>query len=224
MKSTILLVMSMLYCGSATATIWNVDHVLNGSDSGGFTFSVLHKADQTNPMSGRIFADIVSASGTYDDVSGELMFALGVSTDFDSTAEGILTLTNVARGNPVFRGGGDDFLDANSTLAYSLTPTTSSSLLASGGVMGFGVGPVCCTGSGKFAPNSFTSFAPGLHYMTLWGANFTGGLFDGNFNDGTTFGMDLRLGLSPVPAPAAVWLFGTALVGLFGYQRRKVLT
>ena len=28
--------------------------------------------------------------------------------------------------------------------------------------------------------------------------------------------------VSPVPVPAAVWLFGTALIGLFGFGRRKV--
>jgi hypothetical protein len=30
--------------------------------------------------------------------------------------------------------------------------------------------------------------------------------------------------ISPVPVPAAFWLFGTALIGLFGFKKRKVLT
>ena len=29
-------------------------------------------------------------------------------------------------------------------------------------------------------------------------------------------------GLNPVPAPAAIWLFGTALIGLVGFGRRKL--
>ena len=32
------------------------------------------------------------------------------------------------------------------------------------------------------------------------------------------------LALSPVPVPAAVWLFGTALIGLAGYSRRRKST
>lgn len=28
-------------------------------------------------------------------------------------------------------------------------------------------------------------------------------------------------GPSPVPVPAAVWLFGTALIGMFGFDKRR---
>jgi len=28
-------------------------------------------------------------------------------------------------------------------------------------------------------------------------------------------------GVSPVPVPAAVWLFGTALIGMIGFGRRR---
>ena len=39
-----------------------------------------------------------------------------------------------------------------------------------------------------------------------------------------SFGIDditVSDSLSPVPVPAAVWLFGTALVGLFGFGKRR---
>ena len=33
--------------------------------------------------------------------------------------------------------------------------------------------------------------------------------------------MDPSGGIPPVPVPAAVWLFGTALIGLFGFGKRR---
>ena len=93
MKSFILLVTGMLFWGSSSATVWHVNSVENGTDSSGFTYSVLHTASDSSPMSGNIFAKIVTASGWYDDESGKLSFDLGVSTDFDATAEGTLTLS-----------------------------------------------------------------------------------------------------------------------------------
>ncbi len=220
MKSTILLVMSMLYCGSATATIWNVDEVFSGTD-GGFGFSLLHLASQSSPMSGTKTADIISASGTYDDSDGSIDFLLGLDVDEDNLVDGTLKLSNLMEGEPLaFDGAG--LLNDDAAIKYALSGTTLSSV-GTGGFLGFGFGKVCC--SGDFAPNSFEdSGSGGLHFLTLWGANILGPTFDGTFDSTTSFGIDLRLGLSPVPVPAAVWLFGTALVGLFGYQRRKVLT
>ncbi len=40
-------------------------------------------------------------------------------------------------------------------------------------------------------------------------------------NDAAHLGTFLQAELSAVPIPAAVWLFGTALVGLVGFSRRK---
>ena len=37
----------------------------------------------------------------------------------------------------------------------------------------------------------------------------------------TTSGLAI---ISPVPIPAAIWLFGTALIGLFGFSKRRITT
>jgi hypothetical protein len=42
-----------------------------------------------------------------------------------------------------------------------------------------------------------------------------------NAYKGSTLGMDLRIQLTAVPVPAAVWLFGSGLIGLVGFARRK---
>jgi len=46
-----------------------------------------------------------------------------------------------------------------------------------------------------------------------------------NINDGWALDyMRLKMIVSPVPIPAAVWLFGTALIGLVGFSKRRKTT
>jgi len=55
---------------------------------------------------------------------------------------------------------------------------------------------------------------------TGWYAIFIGGT---EGTDGVRSGFDLEISnVSAVPVPAAVYLFGTALVGLFASGRRKL--
>lgn len=42
-----------------------------------------------------------------------------------------------------------------------------------------------------------------------------------NASDPTTIYFSSTLGISPIPVPAAIWLFGSGLVGLIGFSRRK---
>ncbi len=203
MKHTILIVLSMLVNSVVSAATWNVVSVEQGSD-GGFGFSGLHDASGSNVMSGAGLADITSASGTYDDVSGDanFTFSLSNSTSFNLT------------GNLIFNSSG--WLASNSTLAYS---GLTLSGISSTGDFGYMPGDVCCGGS--YDPNSFMPTTGNLNFLTLWGA-------DGfNTNNGTysnsTIGMDFRLGLAPsaVPLPAAAWLFAPALLGVLGIRRKK---
>ena len=46
---------------------------------------------------------------------------------------------------------------------------------------------------------------PGIQFSAIYGADF------------------VKLGVSQVPVPAAVWLFGSALIGLVGVSRRKMV-
>lgn len=215
MTRTILLISSLLFFGNASATLWQIDNVLSGSDSG-FGFSSLHKADDNTPMSGSILANIenLSFSGTFNDVSGAADFVLGLSNG------DALSLT----GNLFFSGFGD--MTANSTLEYSgldniaASVWGTSALLSSSGTFGFLPGDICGGCGGSNGPNSFTQAGGGLTYLTLWGADFGSPTWGGDY-DGSKIGMDLRLEMSVVPVPAAIWLFGTALIGFVGMSRRR---
>jgi hypothetical protein len=216
MKKILVPLGAMLICQSANATIWNVDKVISGSD-GGFGFSSLHQANDNTPMSGNKLVDIGSASGSYDDVSGDLELFLGLSNN-DS-----LTLA----GNLLF--GANGFLSSNSRLSYSglanlagSTFGTANSLDASGSIGFLGM-DVCC--NGNYDPNSFKPVinGGGLHYLSLWGADYGGGAFSGSYT-GSKIGTDMRLEMSAVPVPSAIYLFGSALLGLVGWRRRNFAT
>ena len=214
MKSTIrnsFFIAAMFCSGASQATLWYVTDVLSGTD-GGFGYSSLHKANDSSPMTGSTIATVNSASGTYDDATNQIMLTLGLSNNDTMSIAGFLD----------FDGSGA--LIGNSTVKYTgltdlaNTYNTETGMTAAN-FLGFLPGDVCCSGS--YDPNSFLSAGVGdLHYMTLWGADFTGDVFAGSYN-GSTVGMDMRLELSAVPIPAAVWLFGTALIGLVGFGKRR---
>ena len=47
---------------------------------------------------------------------------------------------------------------------------------------------------------------------------------DGDPIDVTFVNPEIRIGVAPIPVPAAVWLFGSGLLGLIGIARRKKAT
>jgi len=217
---TFVLITAMLFSSISSAAVWNVVEVFNGSD-GSFGFSGLHDSSGGTPMSGTSFGQIDSASGTYNDFTGELSLTLGITETNSSTD------TFTLSGNLLFDLGGDGDLTTNSQLHFeSLNLTTASaSSVPTSGDFRFEADLNCC--GGDDGPNTFLAanplpagFPADLHYMTLWGANITESLGESLY-PGSTVGMDLRLGLSAVPVPAAFWLFGTALIGLLGFNRRR---
>jgi len=60
---------------------------------------------------------------------------------------------------------------------------------------------------------------PGIFYLkhtdTEVGPNF-------DLTESVYYSSTLEISLSPIPVPATVWLFGSALIGLVGFGRRKV--
>jgi len=193
------------------AALYNINTVMNGSS--GFNASLFHDASGASPMSGSSLADIPSIpviSGTYDDISGDFIATMNVSTGGSFTLSGSGFL---------FSGGS---LASNNQLNISFT-NPSGALVND--EIGFLPGYICC-GSTDQDPNSFVANTSGEMIMSLWGANFGGGTFAGSYDDASgarlaTYGMDLRLSLTPVPVPAAAWLFGSGLIGLVGLAKRR---
>ncbi len=210
MKNAMLIIISLFFSTVVSAATWKVTGVESGVD-GGFGYSGLHDASGQNVMSGDEFTKITGAKGTYNDETGavDFMFTISNGTSFGLT------------GNLLFNGAG--WLANHSTLNYTGLDIAG---IATDGIFGFKKGDVCC--NGEFDPNSFMESGNGdLNFLTLWGADgfhtWTNwwGKEKGYYWD-STVGMDFRLALAPVPLPAAVWLFGPALLGLLGIRRRKV--
>jgi len=192
-------------------TVYNILDVMHGSS--GFGASLFHDASGTKVASGHILADILSisvVSGTFDDDTGTINVTMNVDTGGTFTLSGTWLL---------FDSSGT--LAANSQLNITFSNPTG---VLQNGEIGFLPGYVCC-GRSDQDPNSFVA-GNGNMVMSLWGADFGGGIFNGSYDDSSgnrlaTYGMDLRLSMAPVPVPAAVWLFGSGLLGLVGVARHK---
>ena len=190
---------------TASATVYNIDAVLDGKD-GGFGFSGFHYAGNSgeglngdgNEMTGSGLAsfDTTTVVGTYNDVSG----AFSMTADLVDGAVGSVTLTGTLDfASGLLNPAGSIFADFTSPFGF-----------LQDGTLDFSVGQVCCTGTNP--PNSFDGAL-----MSLWGY----GLPDAPFEPDGYLGLDLRLELTAVPVPAAAWLFGSGLLGLVGVARRK---
>ncbi len=209
-------VLALGISSAADAVVYDISAVLNGSD-GAFSYSGFHYAGNAgsgvdgdgNPQTGTALIGIPQTSGsfgTYDDVSGA----------FD------VTLATDLLGIPTFSLSGFMTFDNSGYLSPSSTLEITFNTLLGDFTTDFifGQGVVCCNTSTN-PPNSFNN---GL--MTLWGNNDPAALdlsnsFLSKYFADPVLGLDLRIELTPVPVPAAVWLFGSGLLGLVGVARRK---
>jgi hypothetical protein len=100
-----------------------------------------------------------------------------------------------------------------------------------GHLFNYGAGTVFGNGITPSTPNPFSNVQSGLYWSstestlpdTAWGFFFNSSLqFQGD-KDIDVFAWAVHPGnVSEVPIPAAVWLFGSGLLGLIGVARRKV--
>lgn len=205
------LIMCFLFslAGHSFAAVWSITSVENGTDSV-FGFSGFHTPNPGNVMSGSSLGGILSGTGTYNDVTGAVNYTLQYENNNGDTD------TFNLLGTLLFSG---QELAANSTLAYSSLDNIAG--VSSNGEIGYLPGYVCCN-SADYRPNGLEATGTGTYFMTLWGADG----FDINGSgqsaySNSTLGMDLRVELSQVPVPAALWLMSSGLAFLMTVSKRK---
>jgi len=216
----------MMVASVARAAVYDVTAVLNGTD-GGFGFSGFHFAgdfgdgmgtginNDGNPMTGLALVNIpskVGYLGSYNDVSGAFDVTLDTSTSVIPSFR--------LNGTLLFNSSG--LLEPTSPL--NITFNTLLGSFTTG--MDFSAGQVCC--SGLNPPNSFDG-----NLLSLWGANsvvdlnaLPGGVVSSfpsiiQLATNPLIGLDLRLQLTAVPVPAAIWLFASGIIGLLGMATRR---
>ncbi len=100
-----------------------------------------------------------------------------------------------------------------------------------GHLFNYGAGTVFGSGITASSPGPFSNVQSGVYWSgtefasnptRAWVFRFDSGILLTGIKDGSGFAWAVRSGdVSAVPVPAAVWLFGSGLIGLLGMARRK---
>jgi len=152
-------------------------------------------------------------------------------TIFDSADEGIwldgdadLVYTYIGKEagstNASSTSTSDRFFITGSTAPNTIFETTGSSGYLDFSFEGLGT---CCVDPGTFTNGLGNSGANGGLSLAVVMLNPTSLylMFGDGFGDADYDDMVLKVEISAVPLPAAVWLFGTALIGLVGFSKRR---
>lgn len=165
----------------------------------------------------------VSTTGVFDmyDPTGALINVDATITGFIDTAAGTwgVSSTTPFYGLTWTASGGQLFTTPG-TYTISLDDSATGGVGTAGQTMTFTVGAGQIAGAIKFAWGATT----GIDVVNVWDVNPDGSLSYATvpgMKDGPFPGFQASFNMTPVPVPAAVWLFGSGLVGLVGVARRK---
>jgi len=163
-----------------------------------------------------------------------------VDANIDPFIDSTFTITNLTGGtrtfnvsfglpvspafSPAFKSGllGIDFVDTNGDGSASVTFNSWDGLIDGASAMNLFDASIPCSGVGCTGSIGPVSDGPLFHAA---GVNSDIGIdlsFDLSAGDSIT--VATRFEVTPVPAPAAAWLFGSGLLGLVGIARRKKAT
>ena len=142
--------------------------------------------------------DFIQFGPIYDTNGGDL--AMFDDSDFGGTA---LTIGD-AGGQVVFTDNMDGSWDAEVIFA----DMSSGGSITLSGDNSFVLGMTWDGGMTYYTDSNFTLVSAPDDYRIV-------------FTDGQTTGRTLAIDVAPIPVPAAVWLFGSGLLGLVGVARRR---
>ena len=164
------------------------------------------------------------------EVGGDVVFEGSGSLDLSAWNQ--LSARN--RSSGVQPGGQDPFFTFGASLARDYTspenfngPSTigpGTSFISANSEVGDFTG-ICLSGCALYVPDGYISGQALAGSATFTGQTFssiglTPGSYEWTWGSGATAD-SLTLNIGAVPIPAAVWLFGSGLLGLVGVARRK---
>ena len=182
-------------------------------------------------MAGPAHAINFTITGILEGGDADLASSLGnLGFDTTLTAGDELFLIEGSYDNTGFTGVGEEIFEFPGTDSNFWQVTAPTDSVITGLNSNQDVAVVEGTGNsllifqdGVFSSLEFLDFGDGLLFMSITVAGFDIlGIDSDNLFGSLTYAEDGGAdGPNPVPVPAAVWLFGSALLGLVGFNRRK---
>ena len=123
-------------------------------------------------------------------------------------------------------------MDVNNTGVVDCASDTQAACMDNeyGHLFYYGAGTTKGSGVTSVSPGPFSNVQAGIYWSSTgfvftepaaWGFDFSNGAQDGTRKTSTHYAWAVHTGM--VPVPAAVWLFGSGLLGLIGVARQRRL-
>jgi len=190
-----------------TFEVSQADAVIEGAAAG---YNVETKNNKWNPL--HSWGNALDFGLIDLTVTGDLL----IEVKADATQSSLFT-----PGFTLFSGW-DTSATSSKHAAWNVNPAAPTTLGATGLTY---VGHASTTTAGGMVSAVFSGLSEG-HYSLWIGGNNTGEGIGGSTSTGGTGTTNqsyiANITASPVPLPAAVWLFGSALMGFLGLQKRKM--
>jgi len=174
-------------------------------------------------MLAMMIASTANASVIYDEnIDGDASGTIGI-TNLGTIGVGSSSIFGSTPG-----GNDDDWFNFSILAGTTLDSIVLTSFTGNGGNLGWSQDGISITSNFQ---GPFNSSQVGLDLLengplSAFGPFLLAGTYAIKFGTGTnvnSYGIDFNVSGVPstVPVPAAAWLFGSALIGFFGFSRRK---
>jgi hypothetical protein len=199
----------------------------------GFNYTMMSTTEDLGGGTVRFMGTDLANNGSMDIWDYEWM----IKANADPFIESVFTITNLTGGDqtfnvsfglpispafdPALKSGllGFEFEDTNGDGSASVTINSWDGLIDDVSAMSLFATAIPCSGAGCTGSVAPVTDGPTLHAA---GVNTDIGI-DLSFvlSKGDSITVTTRFEVTPVPVPAAIWLFGSGLLGLVGIARRK---